>query len=174
MVQVSSVSCTSSAGVTGVVAQSCVFTLSDGRRFSCPDALTRTTQTAAGLEHAKACTRLTSLPIPASSRPIFAALERVRSCLTSRGLRVVGGPIIGLGATTPDTPLGELIVVRDRAPTFIAFYKSSQAARRSEPTLIQNAQRLGGVVARRGAVAVLWSRPPANDRRAAVEACAFG
>jgi hypothetical protein len=173
-VQVSSVSCqTSFATATGVVTQSCVFILSDGKRFSCPQAFARTTQTPAGLERAKACTRLKSLPIPTSSRRVFAVIESVRSCLTSRSLRVAGGPVLGAAANGPQTPLGELIVVHGNAPTFIAFYKSHDAAQRAEPMVIQNARRLGGVVARHGAVTVLWSRPPAGPQRAAVEACGF-
>jgi hypothetical protein len=101
------------------------------------------------------------------------SLQRTRSCLTALGLRVVGGPALGLPASGPDTPLGELIVVRGAAPTFIAFYTGREAARRSEPTLIQNGKRVGGVVARRGAVTVFWSRPPTSAQRAAVAACAF-
>ncbi|HEY6396730.1 MAG TPA: hypothetical protein VIX82_04670, partial [Solirubrobacteraceae bacterium] len=176
VVQVSSVSCrTSSTAATGVVDHPCVFTLTDGTRFGCPEsfALGRS-QTPARLEHAKACTRLPPVQVPASSRPVFAAVEKARSCLIGLRLRVVGGPVVGLGATTPDTPLGELIVVRDAAPTFIAFYKTSQAARQAEPMVLQNVRRLGGRAARRGAVTVLWSRPPASARRADVEACAFG
>jgi hypothetical protein len=37
----------------------------------------------------------------------------------------------------------------------------------------RNAQRLGGVVERRGAVTVFWTHRPAAQTRAALETCAF-
>jgi hypothetical protein len=148
-----------------------VFVLTDGRRFSCPQSLSAGRPTVSSLEHAKACTRLTPIRIPASWRPVFALIENVRSCLSSRGLRVLGGPVLGAPAEGPQTPLGELIV--GPPPTFIAFYKNRQAAREAEPMVLQNARRLGGVVARRGAVTVIWTRPPVSARRAVVDGCAF-
>jgi hypothetical protein len=108
------VSC--SAG-SSVGAPRCVFVLTDGRRFSCPQSL------------------------------------------------------LGAPAEGPQTPLGELIV--GPPPTFVAFYKNRQAAREAEPMVLQNARHLGGVVARRGAVTVIWTRPPVSARRSVVEGCAF-
>lgn len=177
--QVSTTSCaqsssSSSGGLSSGGVGSCTFVLSDGRRFRCPLAFgtRRPTPGVSVLEHAKACTRLTALVISAPSRAVFVAIGKTRSCLTKQGLRVIGGPV--LPAQGPNSPEGELIVTKATAPTFIAFYTSSRKARQLEPRVIQNAKHLGGQVVRRGAVTVLWTRPPTSQLRNSVETCAFG
>jgi hypothetical protein len=174
--QVTSSSCSMSAASTGSRASgSCTFLLSDGRRFRCPPAFgTRPTLSVSALEHAKACSRLPTIAIPAPTRAIFAAIEKARTCLTTQGFRVTGGPFY---PTDPpyrqSVPDGEL-VIESVTPTFIAFYDSGRTAQRFERQLVQNADRLGGRVERRGAVTVLWTRQPAAQQRSGIEACAFG
>ncbi len=92
--------------------------------------------------------------------------------MTKQGLRAIGGPV--LPTPGPNSPEGELIGTKATAPTFIAFYTSSRKARQLEPREIQNAKHLGGQVVRRGAVTVVWTRPPTSQLRNSVEACAFG
>jgi hypothetical protein len=117
---------------------------------------------------------LTSIAIPASSRPVFAAIEKARACLIRRGVRVSGGPSPGDPHPDPQTPIGELLIVNGNAQIFTGFYKDSRIARQFEPTAIENAKRLGGGAARRGAVMVLWTHSPPSDQRNAAQACAFG
>jgi hypothetical protein len=156
------------------VSSYCVYVLSDGRRFRCPPAFARAAQTVNSLERATACSRLSPIAIPASWRRVFVQIGKVRSCLTSRGLRVTGGPSLGTPRNGPDTPIGELIVINGNAPTCIGFYESSRVAQQYEPTAIKNMKRLGGQLARRAAVIVLWTRPPKAQLGAITEACAFG
>jgi hypothetical protein len=175
-VQVSSASCeTSWAKGTGTVVHPCVFTLTDGRRLSCPDSFAHSIQTAYSLEHSRACKPLRPLAIPASWRAVFAAIEKTRLCLTSRGLRVLGGPSLGIN-NGPDGPIGELDVAngRDAMPTLIGYYRSSRAAQHFEPTARKNVGRLGGVVQRRGEVILVWPHRPTGHQRATVATCAFG
>jgi hypothetical protein len=151
-----------------------VFVLSDGRRFSCPQAFERTTPSAYTLEHAKACKRLTPLVIPASWRPVFAAIEKARSCLANQGMRVSGGPELGVARTSQETPIGELFIQNGNGPILIGFYESGRRAQQFEPTAIQTAKRIGGQLARRGAVIVFWTRAPTSQQRSTTEGCAFG
>ena len=175
--QVSSTSCSesasASAGGSSRTVSSCVFVFSDGRRFRCPSAFgSGPTPGVSVLEHTKACTPLTPLTIPPSTRAVSAAIEKTRSCLTKQGLHVTGGPV--LPSQGPNRPDGELLIVHDNAQTFIAFYNSSRKAQRLEPEVIQNVKRLGGEAVRRGAVTVLWTRSPTSQQRSNVERCAFG
>ena len=55
-----------------------------------------------------------------------------------------------------------------------AFYLDPAKAKRFEPHLARDAQNFGGQVERRGAVTVVWTRPPTGDLRNSVQACAFG
>jgi hypothetical protein len=81
---------------------------------------------------------------------------------------VTGGPVLPQqGQNTPD---GELIT----NGAFIAFYTDQRKAERLEPEVRQNARRFGGEVVRKGAVTVLWIRPPASALHNAVSGCAFG
>jgi hypothetical protein len=148
---------------------SCVFVLADGRRFRCSGAaFARSTPSSNTLEHAKACVSLSRLTLSASVRAVVARIAAVKTCLTNKGLRVGGGPIVPQQA--PNTPAGELIT----KGAFIAFYTDQLKAERLEPQVRQNAKRFGGQVVRNGAVTVLWIHPPASGLRDAVSGCAFG
>jgi hypothetical protein len=81
---------------------------------------------------------------------------------------------LGVPRHSPVAPIGELLVVNGNAPVLIGFYENGRVAQRFEPTAIRNIRRVGGQLARRGAVIVLWTRPPAARLRLATEACAFG
>jgi hypothetical protein len=86
-----------------------VFTLTDGRRLGCPPSFARSPQTVYSLEHAAACKRLAPFRIPLSWRWVLASLQWARGCLTGRGLKVLGGPSLGM-SNGPDGPIGELDV----------------------------------------------------------------
>jgi len=114
-----------------------------------------------------------SLVIPAAVRAVTAAIATARRCLTAAGLHAVGGPVIPPnppGSTSPD---GEVLVSAGPIPVFVAFYTDTGKARRLEGEVTRNAARIGGQVERRGAVTVLWTRPPGTKLRQTVEACAF-
>jgi uncharacterized protein YjeT (DUF2065 family) len=115
---------------------------------------------------------LSPIAIPTLWRRVFVQIGKVRACLTTRGLRVTGGPSPGAPRNGPDTPIGELIVINGNALTFIGFYESRRAAEQYERTAINNMKRLGGQLARRGGVIVLWTRPPRAQLRNITEACA--
>lgn len=66
-------------------------------------------------------------------------------------------------------PRGELII----GDALIAFYPSPRSAKQAEPEVLRNAGAFGGKPERRGAVTVLWIRPPPNELRAKVLACVF-
>ncbi len=106
--------------------------------------------------------------MPASLQAVAARIAADRTCLTSKGLRVTGGPVFPQQG--PDTPDGELIT----NGAFIAFYTDQRKAERLEPEVRQNARRFGGHVVRKGAVTVSWIGPPASGLRNAVSGCAFG
>ena len=179
--QVMSASCSSAAtvavssGVTttegrrGAGVSSCVFVLTDGRRFKCSGpAFARSTSTPAKLEHAKACVIITPLMLPATVRALVKRIAAARTCLASNGLRVTGGPVFPpQGANSAD---GELI----SEGALIAFYTDQRKAKRLEPQVKQNAKRFNGQVVPNDAVTVLWIRPPARGLRNTVSRCALG
>jgi hypothetical protein len=173
--QVASSSCSASASSTSSrVVRHCVFVLTDGRRFRClGSAFARSTPSANALVHANACAALKRLVITAASRAVFAAIGTARACLSAKGLRVSGGPVVPPDPHSPRSPDGELIVGNVAGGAFIAFYKDPRKAQRLEPDIVRNAKRFGGEVERRGAVTVLWIRRPASDLRNTVKACAF-
>jgi hypothetical protein len=114
-----------------------------------------------------------SLVIPAAVRAVTAAITKARGCLTAAGLHAVGGPVIPpnpAGSTSAD---GEVVVSGSPVAVFVAFYTDAGKAQRLESEVTRNATRIGGQVERRGAVTVLWTRPPSAKFRHTVEACAF-
>lgn len=146
-----------------------VFVLTDGRRFRCSGpTFARSTPTPSALERASACVTMRSVAVPASVRAVLARIAAERSCLTSKGLRVSGGPVFPQQG--PNSADGELAT----AGALIAFYDDQRKAARLEPEVEQNARRFGGQVVRNGAVTVLWIHPPASGLRDAVSGCAFG
>ncbi|MGO8906439.1 MAG: hypothetical protein ACLQMH_12570 [Solirubrobacteraceae bacterium] len=118
--------------------------------------------TAGEVEASKSCVALR----PAASASAIKAIARARACLTSHGLEVKGGPVPPAGRA-PGGPEGELVV----SDGLIGFYADPRSAERAEPEVLRNAGRFGGKPERRGAVTVLWIRPPPNDLRAKVLAC---
>jgi len=168
---VTSMSCSATTTSTSqrAAVPSCVFVLTDGRRFKCAGStLARSTPNPRTLEQAKACLSLSPLTIPPSLRAVTTRIAADRACLTNKGLRVTGGPVIP--SQGPNSPDGELIT----ADAFIAFYTDTDKAQRLEPQVKRNARPFGGQVVRRGAVTVLWIRVPASALRNAVSDCAFG
>ena len=78
---------------TTITSESCVYVLSDGQRFRCPGALSRTLRTVSSLEHTKACVQLSKLVVPAAARVVFAAITRAGTCVKAEHLSVTGGPV---------------------------------------------------------------------------------
>jgi hypothetical protein len=95
-------------------------------------------------------------------------------CLLGQGLRVTGGPVFPSESQAPEGADGELIVGSGAGGAFIAFYRDASRAKRLEPDVAQNARRLGGQAERRGAVTVLWIRPPTSGLRKSMRACQLG
>jgi hypothetical protein len=178
--QVMSASCSSAAtsavssGITTTEGRRagpsvCVLVLTDGQRFKCSGpAFARSTPTPTKLEHAKACVIISRLMLPPSVRAIITRIAAARTCLTSKGLRVTGGPVFPPQA--PDSADGELIT----EGALIAFYTNQRTAERLEPQVKQDARRSNAQVVRNGAVTVLWIRPPASGLRDTVSQCALG
>lgn len=169
-VQVSTTSCTNSKSAKP--ASGCVFVLTDGRRFGCPLSFGHGTQTPDSLARAKACHMLRPLAIPASWRPVIAAIARARSCLTGHGLQVTGGPSLG-SSRSADTPIGELEIANPAAPpVFVGFYVNPKRALEFERTSLKGAGHAGQLV-RHGNVIMLWPLAPSSQQQAIEEACAF-
>jgi len=171
--QVESGSCQVS-GVGGhTTSQSCSFVLSDGQQFRCRQAFEGQTPTARVLEHTKGCVRLPSLKLSPAERRMIAALDKARGCLTAKGIRALGAPVLPPNPPGSDSADGEIVVGRSAADVvFIAFYTNTARAQQLEASLMRNAHRFKGQVERHGAVTVLWVHPPSGVR-AAVRACAF-
>jgi hypothetical protein len=172
-VAVASTSCSTAAtSASRRVVDACVFVLTDGRRYRCtgPSFSRPPAPTPPALERAGACVTLRRLAVPAAARAAVAAIASARSCLTAKGLRVTGGPVVAAEAQSPD---GELVVGDGTGGAFVAFYGDPARAERLEPAVKRNARRFAGAVERRGAVTVLWIRPPAGGLRERVETCVF-
>ncbi len=75
----------------------------------------------------------------------------VKSCLTSHGLRVLGGPVDK--ASRGNSGASAELIARN---SFIVFYPSVAVADRHAAVLRANAARLRGSITRRGAVTVLF------------------
>lgn len=172
--QVVTATCSASGSAGSPVTQSCVLVLSDGQRFRCRSAFEGSTPSARVLEHARGCARMQSLVIPPALRAVIAAIANTRTCLTTNGLRAIGGPVLPANPSGSSSADGELIVGSAISGAFVAFYTDPGKAQRLEPALMRNAARVGGQVERRAAVTVLWIRPPASEVRKAVEGCAVG
>ncbi len=115
---------------------------------------------------------LRPLAIPASWRPVIAAIAHARSCLTGHGLQVTGGPSLG-SQRGADIPIGELEIANTAAPpVFVGFYVNPKRALEFERTSLKGATRTGQVV-RHGNVIMLWPLAPSSQQQAIEEACAF-
>jgi hypothetical protein len=160
--------CQSAAAAEKPAAQSCTFVLGDGERFSCGQPFKGPAPTAPQLEHAR-CRRLSSLRLSAAERALIRRLGDARICLTEKGLRVSGGPVL-LNQSGSNQPGGELVLSSDD-PTFIAFYADAAQAARIEPALARADSSSHVQVERRGAETVIWSAAPTTQLRASVRAC---
>jgi hypothetical protein len=149
---------------------SCVFVLTDGRRFRCPQRLARVVQTASSLERSAACRAITPLHLSAAVRRVTALIESAQACLVAHGVRAIGSAVLP-PLTTPDSPDGELIAGYLPGGALIAFYRTIAKADRLAPAVLRNARRLHAQVQRSGAVTVFWARPPTAGLRDAVRAC---
>jgi hypothetical protein len=98
-------------------------------------------------------------------KALIAQIFTAKQCLATRGLRVVGGPVLPSGRRIPD---GE-IVVTGRHPTFIAFFIDTAKAHRAAGMPVVR----GGQVQRHGRVTIVWTSRPSTGLRANVEACVF-
>src|SRR5437588_4021834 len=169
--QVVSGTCSSTAGTSGPVKQSCVMVLSDGRRFSCPPAVARSRPSVAELEHTRVCARLSSLVLSPGTRAVIDAIRRTQACLARQGIRALGGPVLPPNRSSSNSADGVLALSHAGSPAFIAFYTDPARATRLEAGVARNARHLGDQVERRGAITIVWSHPSVSERRQ-VEACA--
>jgi hypothetical protein len=169
--QIDSVSCLETSAPGHPAHGACTYLLTDGRRFKCPLRFSERRQTPTSLERARACRPLRPFHIPAAWKPVFTHLYAVQACLARKGVSTSGGPFLE-GPRPRTRPIGELIT-KTRPTAFIAFYTTARVAKRAEPQVLASARRIGGRVQRRGAVTVLWTKPPAARQRATAEACAF-
>jgi hypothetical protein len=172
--RVQSGTCQGTHGATRVVVDSCLFLLSDGQQFSCSlthagNALNGRMPTEAVLEHTTGCKRLAALRLSPALRGVLASVNRARGCLKGKGLSALGGlPPKPPESSTPD---GELVLSKSSA--FVAYYTDAATATAAAPEINRNAPR-GSRVERRGAVTILWTRPPSQSVRSALERCVFG
>ena len=170
---VESGSCQVSGAGGHTTSQSCSFVLTDGQQFRCRRAFQGQTPTARVLEHTKGCVRLPWLKLSPAERRMISALDQARSCLTAKGIRALGAPVLPPNPPGSSSADGEIVVGRSAADVvFIAFYTTTARAQQLEASLMRNAHRLNGQAERHGAVTVVWAHPPSGVR-AAVRACAF-
>jgi hypothetical protein len=168
---VSAASCTVALNQTRT--RPCLFVLSDGRRFQCPEAFARAPQTPESLAHSDACVALPPLSAPAAWRGALSMITRTQTCLAHNRRQSSGGPILAPN-TSPPGLVGELVSADRGGSALIAFYENSGVARRLEPAVARNAARAGGSAERRGNVTVVWLRSTSQDYRTVVSRCAFG
>ena len=167
--QVNSASCQESAQKGEPTASSCTFVLNDGRRLGCNRTFDGPTPSVPQLLR-DGCRWLAPLKLSRSMRAVIARIDSGRSCLTSKGLRAVGGPAFPSSPPDPMQPDGELVIGAG-APAFIAFYTDGARARRIEPALRRDDSGKHILLERRGAVTVAWSQAPAADLRHTVWGC---
>jgi hypothetical protein len=167
--QVNSGTCETSGIAGKPSASSCTFVLNDGRRLGCNRAFAGPTPGVPQLLR-DGCRRLTPLKLSRSMRAVLARIDSGRSCLTSRGLRAVGGPVFPSSLPDPRQADGEL-VIRSSHPTFIAFYTGAARAKRIEPVLRRDDAGKHVLLERRGAVTIAWTQAPAGEYRHTVWAC---
>jgi hypothetical protein len=171
--QVAEGSCTTGEANGKPLKTSCVFVLTDGRRFSCPERFAKAVQTASSLERSMACRAIGPLHLSAAVQQVTAAIESAQACLAHHKVRAIGNGVLPPLAD-PNSPDGELIAGYLPNGALIAFYRNVETADRLEPAVLRNARRLGAQVERSGAVTIFWWRPPPATLRRAVQACLPG
>jgi len=152
---------------------SCVFTLADGLRFSCPQRFAQVVQTASSLERSTACRTIAPLHLSVAVRRVTALIESAQACLTSHSVRAIGTAVLPPLASA-NSPDGELIAGHLPNGALIAFYRNIAKAQRLEPAVLRNARRLRAQVKRSGNVTIFWLRPPTATLRRAVQVCLPG
>jgi hypothetical protein len=159
--------------------QSCAVVLSDGERFSCGAAFKGATPTARQLERL-GCRRLPSLKLSGAELALIARIDGARSCLTTKGVHAVGGPVLPTGppggtvqlpAPANSTQPGGEVVLDSSQPTFIAFYTNAAQAARIEPELARSDRSAHVLVEGHGAETIVWSHAPTEQLRDTVRAC---
>jgi hypothetical protein len=166
---VNSASCQESGRNGKPTRQSCTFVLNDGRRLGCNRTFNGPTPDVPQLLR-EGCRWLAPLKLSPATRAVIARIDSDRRCLSSKGMRAVGGPAFASSPPDPTQPAGEL-VISSTHPTFIAFYTDAARAARIEPALRREDAHVPVRLERRGAVTIAWSQAPAADLRAAVWAC---
>jgi hypothetical protein len=111
------------------------------------------------------------LVLPANIRAVSAAIAKTSACLNARGRRAGGGPVIPPDPYDGHAADGEVTLADGKTAGFIAFYRDARRARRLESEVAANAKHLGGEIERRGAVTLLWTRPPSRGLRQDMRAC---
>jgi hypothetical protein len=168
--QAAEASCSTGGANGRPLKTSCVFVLTDGRRFSCPERFAHVVQTASSLERSTACRTIVPLHLSAAVRRVTAAIESAQACLVSHKVRAIGNAVLPPLAG-PNSPDGELIAGYLPSGALIAFYRRVEKAERLEPAVLRHARRLRAQVERRGAVTIFWWRPPTATLRRAVQTC---
>ena len=166
---VNSASCQESGRNGKPTTHSCTFVLNDGRRLGCNRSFDGPTPSVPQLVR-DGCRWLTPLKLSRSMRAVIARIDRVRGCLTSKGMRAAGGSAFPSRPPDPVQPDGEL-VISSTHPTFIAFYADAARAARIEPALRREDSGKHVLIERRGAVTIAWSQAPAGEDRHAVWGC---
>jgi hypothetical protein len=167
--QVNSVTCEESALRGKPPVGSCTFVLNDGRRLGCNRTFNGPTPSVPQLLR-DGCHWLTRLRLSRPMRAVIARIDSGRSCLTSKGLRAIGGPAFPSSPPDPTQPDGEL-VISSTHPTFIAFYTDATRAAQIEPALRRDDAAKHVSLERRGAVTIVWSQAPDGDLRHTVWGC---
>ena len=155
------------------VRTSCVFTLADGRRFTCPQRFAQVVQTASSLERSTVCRTIEPLHLSVAVRRVTASIESTQACLTSRSVRTIGNAVLPPLASA-NGPDGELIAGYLPNGALIAFYRDIAKAQRLASAVLRNARRLRAQLKRSGTVTIFWVRPPTATLRRAVQRCLPG
>jgi hypothetical protein len=170
--QVNSAICGAFRVAASTTAQSCTFVLDDGRRLGCNRSFAGTTPSVSQLVR-DGCHWLTPLKLSSSMRALILRIGGARRCLTSRGLRAVGGPAFQSRPPDPAQPDGELLIT-STTPSFIAFYTDAARARRTLPALQRADAGEHVLLERRGAVTIAWTHAPDDALRGLVWTCVSG
>jgi hypothetical protein len=167
--QLNAASCATSGRAHKATRTTCTFVLNDGRRLGCNRNIVGPTPSVPQLLR-DGCRWLAPLKLSRSMRAVIARIDSDRRCLTSKGLRAVGGPAFPSRPPDPTQPDGEL-VISSTHPTFIAFYTDAARAQRIEPALRRDDARMHVFLERRGAVTIAWSQAPAGGLHQTVWGC---
>lgn len=171
---VSSRTCTGEQSEGSPEVTYCEFVLQDGQRFKCRGRRFEGSEPSASELSSKACVPLSRVAIPVVPRAVLTAIARARTCLTSHGLEVTGGPVGPEGPGPWSSPYGVLDVASVvNVPSYTAVIAFERNVHRAKPRK-GHVIRVGAGEERRGAVTVVWRVTPTTALRRTVRACAFG